>query len=489
MTEMPIPGSQRSWWLREALAAEGDPDARPPLATNVDCDVAIVGGGYTGMWTAYQLTERAPGIRIALLEQDICGGGPSGRNGGFVHGWWEGLSTLVRRHGREAALRIVREADRSAEEIGAFCVRHDVDAEWSAPGYLRVSATPAHDASLDHDVELAASLREQGHLVRLTAAEVQERCASPAFRGGVLMRPGASVQPALLARGLRRVLLERGVAIHEGTRVRSVQREGRRMSVSTDGGSATADHVVLALNAWAAGWRQFASRLISWGSYIVLTESIPDRLAQLGWTNGLPIADSRFTVRYFRTTADGRIAFGAGVGRAGFGGRIGPSFTQDTDAVRRVVAGFRRLFPDLADVRLVEAWGGPIDVSGDRLPLVGSLDGGRVHYAHGYSGNGVGPAHLAGRILAALVDGGTDPIARLAIVGHRGRRFPPEPFRYVGARLLREALIRVDDAEEAGRRPAAPLRLLTRLPRLLGYELGHGSEAPPTSGAPPDVSP
>ena len=469
---LPEPGRQRSWWLREALAAEGHPLPAPPLRGTVASDVAIVGGGYTGLWTAYELTERAPGVRIVLLEQDICGGGPSGRNGGFVHGWWDQLPLLVDLHGPERALETARASDEAVAQIGEFCERHDVDAWWVQAGYIQASASEAQDNDWRRAVETCERLGVERAYVPLSAAEIQARCASPRFRGGVLMPSGASVQPALLARGLRRVLLERGVAIHEQTRVRRL-RPGSPVRVETDAGEVRADQVVMGINAWAAGWPGFRTRLLTWGSYIVLTEPIPERLAEIGWTGGEAISDSRFTVHYFRTTRDGRVAFGAGVGEAGYGGSIGRSFTSDPRAVERAAAGLRRIFPMLADARIDDAWGGPIDISSDRLPAIGSMHGGRVHFAHGYSGNGVGPSRLAGRILGAILDGGADPISRLPIVGARARRFPPEPFRYMGARMIREALVRKDEAQDAGRRPNALVRLVARIPRLLGYRFGH----------------
>ena len=471
-TSLPEPGTQRSWWLREALRAEGDPAPAPQLAESLDCDVAIVGGGYTGMWTAYDLTERAPGTRIVVLEQDICGGGPSGRNGGFVHGWWDQLPLLVDLHGRDAALELARASEMAVRQIGEFCDRHGVDAWFTPAGYLQASASPAQDDEWSRAAEVCRELGVPDAYVPLSAEEVQSRCALPRFRSGVLMPSGATVQPAHLARGLRRVLIERGVVIHEGTRVLRLE-PGKPVRLRTDSGEVRAEQVVLGMNAWAAGWPGFRTRLMTWASYIVLTEPIPDRLEEIGWTGGEAITDSRFTIHYFRTTRDGRIAFGAGVGAAGYGGAIGRVFTEDRAAVSRAAAGFRHLFPMLADVRLDDAWGGPIDISSDRLPAIGSRHGGRVHFAHGYSGNGVGPARLAGRILAALVDGGSDPIAQLPIVGARARRFPPEPFRYIGARMIREALVRKDEAEDQGRRPGMLTRAVTRLPRLLGYRMGH----------------
>ncbi|MEO6578853.1 MAG: FAD-binding oxidoreductase [Candidatus Limnocylindria bacterium] len=469
---LPEPGTRRSWWLREALAAEVDLAAAVELSGTIECDVAIVGGGYTGMWTAYELLDRAPDARVVILEQDICGSGPSGRNGGFVHGWWDQLPLLVDLHGPEAAVELARASEDAVTGIGEFCRRHDVDAWFVPGGYLQVSASKAQDESWEAAVRVCRELGVGDRYVPVSASEVQARCASPRFRDGVLMPGGATVQPAVLARGLRRVLIERGAIIHEGTTVRAM-RPGNPVVLETDHGSVHAPQVVLGLNAWAAGWPGFRTRLMTWGSYIVLTEPIPERLQELGWTGGEAITDSRFTVSYFRTTRDGRIAFGAGVGSAGFGGAIGRRFVADRTAVSRAAAGLRHLLPMLVDVQIEDAWGGPIDISSDRLPALGSMHGGRVHYAHGYSGNGVGPSRLAGRVLAALADGGADPVARLPIVGARKRRFPPEPFRYVGARMIREALVRKDEAEQNDRRPGLIVRAIARLPRLLGYRFGH----------------
>lgn len=472
VTGLPVPGLRRAWWLREALAAESAPLPAPPLAGELAVDVAIIGGGYTGMWTAWFLTEMAPGMRIAILEADICGGGPSGRNGGFLHGWWEQLPYLVERYGPEAGLQLARAGDEVVGGIGAWCEQHGVDAWYTPRGYLRVNAFPALPHDWDGLPNELARLGAPGQLVHVEPSDVQRICASPAFRAGLLMPSAATVQPARLARGLRRVLLERGVAIHEATEVGHLD-PGSPVRLTTTGGRVTADQVVLAVNAWAAGWPGFRTRVLAWGSYMVITEPIPDRLAALGWTGGEALSDSRFTISYFRTTRDGRIAFGAGVGAAGFDGRIGPDFTADRGAIARVMANFRHLLPMLADVRIDDAWGGPIDITADRFPEIGSRHGGRVHYAHGFAGNGVGPARLAGRTLAAVVASVQDPLAAFALVGRRQRLLPPEPFRYLGARAIREALIRQDDALDAGRQPGTFVRLVAGVPGLLGYRFRH----------------
>jgi glycine/D-amino acid oxidase-like deaminating enzyme len=476
------PGKRRSWWLRQALAAEPRAlrAASPSLVGDSSADVAILGGGYTGLWTAWHLTELSPGIRLAIIERDICGGGASGRNGGFVTSWWDELPTLVERHGVEGGLAVARAVSAAVDEIGAWSKKHRVAAEYRKAGYVQASAAPAQDGGWRAAVELCDRLGVGEEYVPLTADAVAARVRSPVFREGVFMRGAATVQPARLARGLRRVLLKRGVAIHEGTAAGALPtgRSAGRVTVDTrsraGNGSIAADQVVVALNAWAASRPGLGRRLVTWSSYIVLTEPIPDRLAEFGWTGGEGVTDSRFTLHYARTTADGRIALGGGGGRAGSGGGIGRSFTHDLGSAERAAAGLRRWFPSLADVRIEDAWGGPIDISADHLPFFGTLDGGSVHFGHGYSGNGVGPAWLGGRILAGLALGRTDEFTGLGLAGLRAqpRAFPPEPFRSFGARVIREAIVRRELTEEAGRRPGRFVRELTRLPRRLGYHLG-----------------
>lgn len=469
-------GAQRSWWLREALASESEASESPPLSGSVDADVVVVGGGYTGLWAAWFVTESSPGTRVVLLEQDICGGGPSGRNGGFALGAWDDLDTLAGLYGDDGAMAVARAFADAVDGIGEWASGNGIDIDFRKAGYLQVSTAATMDGVWGAPLEACARLGVGSELVALSADEVRARCDSPRIRGGAFMRAAATIQPALLARGLRRVLIARGVRVHERSRVIGIEpRPGRGrhgVRVTTGSGVVHADTALLGLNAWAAGWRWFRSRVLPWSSYIVLTEPIPDRLADIGWTGGESIVDARFTLHYFRATSDGRIAFGAGAGRAGFGGRIGTSFTHDRDAAGRAARGFVHLFPGFADVRLVDAWGGPIDITDDHFPYFGTLPGGRVHFGHGYAGSGVSQAFVGGRILASLACGRDDELLRLPLVGRRPRRFPPEPFRFVGARVFRAAVLAKEEAEQEGRRAPWPLVELARLPRRLGYHIG-----------------
>jgi glycine/D-amino acid oxidase-like deaminating enzyme len=457
--------------MREALA--DDPGALvDALAGDTDADVVVVGGGYTGMWTAWFVTELAPATDVVLLEAGVCGGGPSGRNGGFLNAWWDELPTLTDLYGEEAALAAARASGASVGEIGDWCATHGVEAWFVGNGFLAVASSPAQAGSWSEAVRMARALGVGDEYVELTREEVAARCRSPVFGPGVLMRDGGTVHPARLARGLRRVLLERGVRIHERTAVTGFREGASGVEMRTPGGVVRAAHAVLGLNAWAIALPLVGPRLATWGSYIVLTEPAPERLEGIGWTGGEGIADSRFALHYFRTTRDGRIAFGGGGGRAGIGSRVTRRMWFDDESFRRAAEGLRRLFPSFAGVPLGAAWGGPIDVSPTHLPFVATLGAGNVHAAAGYSGNGVAPSHLMGKVLARLALERDDDLTRLPFVERLPRRFPPEPLRSAGAHLVREAVVRMERAQDEGRRPNPLVRQVAKLPGRLGYHVG-----------------
>jgi len=460
------PGEQRSWWLREALAQEQSPGPCPPLASDARADVVIVGGGFTGLWTAYFLTERAPNLGVVVLEQDICGGGPSGRNGGFASGWWDELHGLVTLYGPEAAVRACRAISSSITSIGEFCERNGIDAWYRRAGYMYAITAAAHERLCEDMVDFAREVGAPEELRPLSAEEVRARCASPAFGGGAFMRDGAQVQPARLVRGLRRVVLERGVTIHEGTTVTRL--EGT--TAVTPHGSVRTSHAVLAVNAWGVGWPQLNRHLVAWSSYIVLTAPAPQKLKDIGWTGGELISDFRTSLRYFRTTPDGRIAFGGGGGRARR--TVDEMFTRDARAVSETAEGFRLMFPSFAEVPIQDAWGGPIDVSPTHLPTFGRVGDANVYYAQGYTGNGVAPTHLAGQVLADLITRTDTDNVRLPMVNAKPPAFPPEPLRSLGAAVVRRAMIAKETAEEQGRKPGFVVSQLARTPRRMGYLLG-----------------
>ncbi|HEY6150075.1 MAG TPA: FAD-binding oxidoreductase, partial [Gaiellaceae bacterium] len=364
-----------------------------------------MGGGYTGLWTALALKEREPGLDIVLLEAEECGRGPSGRNGGFVHGYWSYLPRLREEFGDQRALEIARATDRIIGGVRAFCEENGVDAWVREGGMLRISATPSQDADVDRDIETARALGIEEEAVPLSAEELEQRIRSPRFRKGAFWRDCATIQPARLVRGLRRVAGER-IRLHERSRVNMIE-DGR---VETEHGSVRAKDVVVAVNAKAAGWKPLKRQLTVFGSYVVLTEPVPELLEQINWTGGEAVIDGRMFLHYFRTTNDGRVLMGSGSGPIGFGGKIDDRFWRDSATVARAEQGLRYLLPDLAEAKVTHAWGGPIDVSSDHLPFFGTIPGRRIHYGAGYSGHGVGPTWLAGQTLARLVLGEDDEL-------------------------------------------------------------------------------
>jgi glycine/D-amino acid oxidase-like deaminating enzyme len=460
-----------SWWLEDALAREGDPEPAAALSGNATADVAIVGGGYTGLWTALALLERRPDLRVTLLEAEICGHGPSGRNGGFVHGYWASLPGMLPVLGEERAVELARSGEQIIPGIRSWAEERGEDVWLVEAGMLEVSAAAAQDVSVEKAAAAGARVGRADHIVALTSEEVAQRVSSPVFRNGVFYPECATVHPGLLVRALRRAALAAGVILHEGTRVTAV-RAGSPNELDTPGGTLRAPEVVLATNAALTGWSPASRNLTNFGSYVVLTEPAPEALAEIGWTGGEAIVDGRMFLHYFRTTRDGRVLMGSGSGPIGFAGKIDDRFSVDQPTTARAEAGLRRLLPGLDGVRIERAWGGPIDVSADHLPFFRTDPGTRIHYGAGYSGHGVGPAWLGGKILASLALGAADEWTRSPLATRDVPRLPPEPFRRVGGGLVRWAIMACESAEEDGRRPPLVARTAAALPRMLGIELG-----------------
>ena len=472
-TQIQIPPDQgRGWWLREALALPefaGEPC--PPLAGDTTADVVILGGGYTGLWTAWFVKQLDPGADVVVLEQDVCGGGPSGRNGGFLNSFWGELANLSDTFGDAAALRLCEAGEDSVRAIGRFCDDQGFDAWFANDGDLAVASSDAQIGEWA-DLVIAADrlgLGDRFHV--LSPAEVREKVDSPVFRGGVHTGFGATVQPARLARGLRNALLGVGVRIYEQTPV-SRFGVGDPVLAETPGGTVKAGAGVLAMNAWAQHWKRFQRAITVRGSYIVLTEPAPEKLEATGWTNGMGVWDFRAALHYLRTTPDGRIAFGIGGMQPNLARFIDPRFAYDADSIRVAIGDLHRMFPTLADVPIEAAWGGPIDVAGNHLPFFGTLETGTVHYGLGFTGNGVGPCHLGGQILAHRALGRHGDVLDLPLVDHEPRRFPPEPIRSAGALLANHAIHRRDEALDDGLQPNPFVDFVAKLPRRLGYDLG-----------------
>jgi len=459
------------YWIEEA----GEQPGFPALEGERSFDVIVVGGGFTGLWTAYHLKSNEPGLKVGLLESHRIGHGPSGRNGGFVDAMWVSFASLVERYGSEPALRLARASERSVRQVGAFCEEHQVDAWYRPSGYLNVSTAPAQDGSWERNLNAmrAAGIVDGPH--EFTPEQVQGICASPAFRAGVHYGAAATVQPARLAFGIRDACARLGVEFFENSPAIRIEDRSDGVVVDTPAGRVTGPKLILSNGPTLASQGSPLSGAVTVASsHMVITEPVPDVIEELGWTGGEAISDCRALLTYFRTTPDGRIAFGWGGGRIVAGARRFGRAELDAEVIDGVVTGLKRYFPMLAGRQLDYAWGGPIDASPTHLPHVVALPSGRAFAAFGYTGNGVGPSQMVGRTLASLVLERDDEYSKLPFIEPAGAltRVPPEPFRWIGGALIREAIGRKEEAEWAGGRPDPISSVIARIPELIGFHIG-----------------
>lgn len=451
----------RCFWLEEALA--DDTSVAAPVSGDISADVCIIGGGFTGLWTAIRLKQAQPGLDVVIVEKDICGGGASGRNGGFAISLWVKYLTLKKLCGEDEAVRIARASEDAVREIGAFCAAHNIDAHYRYDGWLWTATSESQRGVWTETVDALAH-RQLQPFVALEDGEVARRAGSGKHVGGVFEKSSASVQPARLARGLRRVACEMGVRIFEHSPMTRLERSVPPR-VHTAGGVINAGKVVIAMNAWGAMFPEIRRAIVVVGSDIVATAPMPEWLERNGWTDGMTISDSRAAVHYYRTTRDGRLVFGkGGAGDLAFGGRVGTAYEGLSSHAAKVEQSMKEIYPDLAHVSCATSWVGPIDRSKSGLPSFGHLGGHPdILYGVGFSGNGVGPTVLGGRILASLALGLEDEWSTCGLVQPLTSDFPPEPFRYVGGKIVQRAVLLCDDAEDRGQRPNLVLRRLAAL--------------------------
>jgi glycine/D-amino acid oxidase-like deaminating enzyme len=336
------------------------------------------------------------------------------------------------------------------DAIEAFCSESSVDAHFRRGGWLWVATAPAQMGMWEPAVEECE--RHGVHeFERLTVEELHEHIDQPTHLGGTWEPRTATVHPARLARGLRRVALERGVRIYENSPMLALRRTGPPR-VRTPDGEMTAGTVALALNAWAAGVSELSRAIVPVTSDIVATAPDHGLLERMRWTRAEAIADARLMVHYYQATPEGRIIFGKGGGTLAYRARIGEGFQHDARRTAWVTDHMHRILPATSGAQVTHSWAGPVARTDDGLPIFGRLAPNVVH-GGGYSGNGVGPSWVGGRILASLALGLDDEWSSAGLVRQPGRAFPPEPVRYLGGRVVREAVRKMEEAEDRGDTP------------------------------------
>jgi glycine/D-amino acid oxidase-like deaminating enzyme len=446
--------SAPSFWLSTL-----DLTPREPLPGDRDVDVAVVGAGFTGLWTAYYLASADPSLRIAVLEAQVAGFGASGRKGGWCSALFpESWSSIARRHGHAAAVALARAMESTVDEVGRVADAEGIDCHFAKGGTVTLARTAAQEARGREVVESESAFGID--VSWLSAAEASSRCGATSVRGGIYTPHCASIHPGRLVRGLAEAVERLGVVVYEGTRARSISSG----AVVTDRGTVRAPVVVRATEGYTAGLAGLRRAMVPLYSLMVATEPLPASFwADAGLARRETFADLRRMIIYGQRTADDRLAFGGRGAPYHFGSRVAPSFDTDARVHTAITETLAELFPSLGpEPPITHRWGGPLGVPRDWTASVGFDQASGLAWAGGYVGDGVSTTNLAGRTLADLVTGTSSPRTSLPWVNHRSRRWEPEPLRWLGINLGLRVMDVADTREARTGRPFGPANLLTR---------------------------
>ncbi|HUA74742.1 MAG TPA: FAD-binding oxidoreductase [Solirubrobacteraceae bacterium] len=410
----------------------------PPLAGPARADVCIVGGGYTGLWTAHFLKKADPSLEVCILEADYAGAGASGHNDGFVTPTiGHGLANVVRRFGHERAKLAYAAIGRSLLELGRFCRKEGVDADFHPCPIQFVATRPEQLPRLRRDVELAGELGAEVPL--LDGPQAKAEIGSPAIQAAAL-QTGALVNPHKLARSLVRVVRDQGVEIHERTPALGYERSGGGLRVRTPFGHVDATRLLLATNAYQHRFRAFRTHVVPVWSYAMVSEPVPEEWVQeLPWPARSGFVEVCNFILFARLTAERRLLIGGGPAPYFFGRDMDLRHMRREGAWDALRAAFARYFPTWGPLRFTHAYGGCVAITRDLVPHVGTLGGG-VYYGYGYCGNGITNTHTAGKALRDLILERESDYTRLLFVRAKEARFPPEPLAWAGSQLLTGAM-------------------------------------------------
>jgi glycine/D-amino acid oxidase-like deaminating enzyme len=446
------PIDEACYWMAASPEAPG-----PRLEGDASADGAVVGGGFTGLWTALFLKELDPAADVVVLEKDVVGFGASGRNAGMLGETIDHSHELAVAHfGFDEARRLAALGRRNVDEMAAFLEAEGLDCDLERSGRLFVALTPAQLDGVKRSVEVAEALGVGGQRL-YDAAEMREELRSPLYLGGYFAPGGGNLDPVKLVRGLRRAAARRGVRVFERTPV--VGFDGSR--VRTAGGAVAAGRIVLATDAYTHHlFPKLLRYFIPLYDYILVSEPLTrEQMGAIGWRNRQGVTDARTFFNYYRLTSDDRILFGTSEAKYYRPNRVGATCDHSAPHYAALGESFRRHFPQLAGLEFPYAWGGPIASTTRLTPFFGSLERGRVVYGLGYTGHGVGSTRVAGRILAHMALERPSELLDLAMVGRKPFPYPPEPLRSLAVSAVTRSLRRVDD----GARPGVMLRILDRM--------------------------
>lgn len=434
------------YWLDDC---GDDLTPRPALARDETVDVAILGGGFSGLWTAHYLLRANPGLSVAVIEQQFCGYGASGRNGGWCSPRYPMLVDELEKHfGTEAARATIRAQHAVIDDVAAIIAEEGIEAHFTPGGMLSVARTQRQLAGLQATYASYARLGLADDTRMLSADESRALIAVTGVLGAMKTEAGASIHPLRLVRGLARAVEARGGRIYEGTVVNGV-RPGRPALLETAGGVVTARHaVVLAGEAYLTGLPAYHRQLLPMSSMIVATAPLDAATWDaIGWQGYESLSSGAYTKDYLTRTRDGRILFGSRGAPYLFGSAMPEAALAEAALYGPIIANLRQWFPVLREVPITHAWGGYLGVPRDGMPSVHYDRATGIANAFGYTGRGVATTALAGRALAGLIAGVPDYVPDLPMLRAPGPKWEMEPLRWIGVRYIQNAFARIDAAD------------------------------------------
>ena len=435
--------------LKDAIPKPFWLDNEHPVAScerqtgDLQADLVIVGGGFTGLWTALLARQRQPDARIVLLEARTCGTSASGRSGGFcAPSISHGVSNALKRWPDEAE-QLIQLGRANLNELQQDIQRLGLEVEFERPGKLNVASTPWQIQGLR---ALQQNYQRMGiQCTWLEGAALKPWLDSPLYSAGLYEHNYALLNPAKMVRELRRACLKQGIELYENSPVESLQSQGNSMLLRGAYGSVQAPRVALATNVFPALLPRLRDTVIPIYDYALTTEPLsPGQLQAIGWEQRYGIADSGNQFHYLRKTADNRILWGGFDAIYPFASKLDEGLTQRPQTFVRLAEQFQQTFPALADVSFSHAWGGIIDSSARTTMFTGATDDRRVAYAMGFTGQGISASRFAAATLLDLLDGQDSHRTRLRMLNRKPVRFPPEPLRFIGVKLAQQGLARED---------------------------------------------
>ncbi|ROR98679.1 putative aminophosphonate oxidoreductase [Sinobacterium caligoides] len=450
MSDNPAADHIQPFWFAQAMKRESN-HCPKVLTQDIEADVCIVGGGYTGLWTAITIKQQQPELRVVIIEKGLCGSGASGRNGGCMLTWSTKYTSMKKIYGEQQAIHLVQASERAVYALEQFCQEHQIDAELRRDGTLYTATNAAQQGSMDK-VLAELSKQEINSWQQWHKERVQREAGSSQHIEGFYSPAAGSVQPGLLVRGLKSVAEKLGVEVYEQTPMEAID-YGQPVTIRTPQATVAAGKVVLALNAWMLEqFPQFRRSIVLVSSDMAITQPIPGKLAAMGLKDGKAVVDSRIFVHYYRSTPDGRLMLGKGGNYFPFANKITRAFDQASRYIPLLRRSFDTLFPSLKDEAFACTWTGASDRSTTGLPFFGKLaEQDNIVYGLGYSGNGVAQTWIGGQILSSLVLEQDNEWSRCALVSGPKGSFPIEPVRWLGVMMVRNAIRRKEKAEDAGK--------------------------------------